>query len=472
MVCVNRLIVRSALRLSALVALSVFASFLPTLAVESPAGASTITIPQFITNVQGTPQYNTNGTYLGECVSLISQYLHQVYNETYPTGLNTDAIDYQPGMPASLISRGWSYSTNSSYQNGDILVYGTSAGQWGHVAIYWNGNAFSEWNHYDGSGYVTGHVAPKFTSVKWFGTPIGHWQHGSSSGSYGGTPSLIVGNANGQMTVQLTNFPTGTGHFFCHSGLPSSYPTGGTVGPNTQFTISSPNQSWSSGFCSGSGNYWLGVQAPGGPSVYSNQVILGSGGTPSLIVGNANGQMTVQLTNFPTGTGHFFCHSGLPSSYPTGGTVGPNTQFTISSPNQSWSSGFCSGSGNYWLGVQAPGGPSVYSNQVILGSGGTPSTTPPTTPPTFTEIAGPKGSHLFASSNDASQVGTVGGGGSITISCKKIDTSTPLGAQPYMNYWYRLTSGQWTPAQNFWNETPNVTTFTNAPWYDPLVPTC
>jgi len=101
--------------------------------------------------------------------------------------------------------------------------------------------------------------------------------------------------------------------------------------------------------------------------------------------------------------------------------------------------------------------------------GGSTQAAPPTT---FTEVAGPSGSGLFANSNTGNKVGTVGAGGSITVSCMRIDTTTPLGPQPYMNYWYQLTSGQWTPASNFWNETPNATTWAAAPFYDPAVRIC
>ena len=31
--------------------------------------------------------------------------------------------------------------------------------------------------------------------------------------------------SNGQMSLQLTNFPTGTNYYFCHQGDPSQYPT-------------------------------------------------------------------------------------------------------------------------------------------------------------------------------------------------------------------------------------------------------
>ncbi|WP_270886578.1 GDSL-type esterase/lipase family protein, partial [Pedococcus sp. 5OH_020] len=50
-----------------------------------------------------------------------------------------------------------------------------------------------------------------------------------TGGGGGGPPSISVSNNNGQMAVQLANFPTGVSYFFCHTG--TGYPTGGTV-PN------------------------------------------------------------------------------------------------------------------------------------------------------------------------------------------------------------------------------------------------
>jgi hypothetical protein len=45
---------------------------------------------------------------------------------------------------------------------------------------------------------------------------------------------------------------------------------------------------------------------------------------------------------------------------------------TVTDANQSWSSGLCSGSGNFWLGIIAPDGKSYYSNQTVLGTSSTP----------------------------------------------------------------------------------------------------
>jgi len=192
-----------------------------------------------------------------------------------------------------------------------------------------------------------------------------HYDDAALGGSTGPV-SIVAGNNNGQMSVQLVNFPLGTSYYFCHAGDPSAYPTGGSIASHGSFTVSSPNQSWSSGLCSGSGNFWIGIQATDSNSYYSNEVTL-SAVPPSISIGNNDGQMTVQLANFPLGTSYFFCHNGAASAYPTGGAIANHGSFTVSSPDQSWSSGLCSGTGNFWIGIQATDGNSYYSNQAVLG---------------------------------------------------------------------------------------------------------
>ena len=169
------------------------------------------------------------------------------------------------------------------------------------------------------------------------------------------------------MSVQLNNFPTGLTYYFCHSGDGSGYPTGGTVVSHSSVTIASPSQSFA-GLCSGSGNFWIGFQGTDGHDYYSNQVNLvpPPPPSPSATASNSGGQMSVQLSNFPTGLTYYFCHSGDGSGYPTGGTVTSHSSVTIASPNQSIG-GLCSGSGNFWIGFQGTDGHDYYSNQVTLG---------------------------------------------------------------------------------------------------------
>ena len=77
--------------------------------------------------------------------------------------------------------------------------------------------------------------------------------------------------------------------------------------------------------------------------------------------------MAIQLSDFPLGTTYFFCHAGTPAEYPTGGGIIGKGSFQVTSPNQSWQSGICSGTGNAWIGLQATNGQDYYSNQAVLG---------------------------------------------------------------------------------------------------------
>jgi len=101
---------------------------------------------------------------------------------------------------------------------------------------------------------------------------------------------------------------------------------------------------------------------------YDDAALGGSTGPVSIVAGNNNGQMTVQLVNFPLGTSYYFCHNDAASGYPTGGAIASHGSFTVSSPSQSWTSGLCSGTGNFWIGIQATDGNSYYGNQAVLGS--------------------------------------------------------------------------------------------------------
>jgi len=180
-----------------------------------------------------------------------------------------------------------------------------------------------------------------------------------------GPVSVAASNNAGQMGVQLHNFPLGTTYYFCHAGSSADYPAGGGVPSRGSFVVTSPEQSWSSGLCSGSGNFWIGLQASNGQSYYSNQVTLGTT-PPTITATNQGGTMGVQLSAFPTGTLYYFCHTGAPSDYPAGGAVPSRGSMVVSSPDQAWTSGWCSGSGNFWVGVQAADGHDYYSNQVTL----------------------------------------------------------------------------------------------------------
>jgi surface antigen len=84
--------------------------------------------------------------------------------------------------------------------------------------------------------------------------------------------------------------------------------------------------------------------------------------------------MSVRLGSFPVGASGYWCHTG--SGYPTGGTITTHGSFTVSSSSQSWPNFFCSGTGNFWLGVNGADGHDYYSNQVSL----SPTTAPAPVP--------------------------------------------------------------------------------------------
>ncbi len=203
-------------------------------------------------------------------------------------------------------------------------------------------------------------------------TPPGGGGSGGGGGPGGGLGSVTISNNNGQMAVQVVNFPTGLTPYFCHAGSGPDYPTGGTVTAHGQVNITSSNQSWASGLCSGghSTNMWIGFQGTDGHDYYSNQVVIDVAASPGagVSISNNNGQMAVQVVNFPTGLTPYFCHAGSGPDYPTGGTVTAHGQVNITSSNQSWASGLCSGghSTNMWIGFQGTDGHDYYSNQVVI----------------------------------------------------------------------------------------------------------
>lgn len=87
----------------------------------------------------------------GQCVSLAIHFGIDVYGLP-STGWGGDAWAWAPGGGGSanlLASHGFTWHTDGNYQNGDIMVYGKASNmRLGHVAIWYNGQAFEEnWNH-------------------------------------------------------------------------------------------------------------------------------------------------------------------------------------------------------------------------------------------------------------------------------------------------------------------------------------
>ncbi len=71
-----------------------------------------------------------NYKYKGQCVSLIQQYLYQVFG--MPFKARGNAKDWEYNIPSGFTK----LSSNTKLQNGDILVYdGSYGGGYGHIAL-------------------------------------------------------------------------------------------------------------------------------------------------------------------------------------------------------------------------------------------------------------------------------------------------------------------------------------------------
>lgn len=74
---------------------------------------------------------NPNGTYKGQCVSLIQQYLYKVLGVPYRSRGN--AKDWATNYPANIFEK---LSNQVALQPGDVLVYGKSyGGGYGHIGL-------------------------------------------------------------------------------------------------------------------------------------------------------------------------------------------------------------------------------------------------------------------------------------------------------------------------------------------------
>ncbi len=85
---------------------------------------------------------NVNGTYPGECVSLVSQYLNRVHG--IRTGAWGNAVNYRKGDTGGnqLASRGFTWRTDRNFRDGDIIVW--SGGGYGHIGIWYQGKVYDQ----------------------------------------------------------------------------------------------------------------------------------------------------------------------------------------------------------------------------------------------------------------------------------------------------------------------------------------
>lgn len=113
----------------------------------------TISLEQFKNQTLGGSYGNPgSGTYFGECVSYVRQYMEQV--QGIPTAVWGHAANYWYN-PAVLAN--YDRITNGSRQDGDILVWGDDAGNWtgppGHIGISYGGKILNQ--NFGGSRKVT-----------------------------------------------------------------------------------------------------------------------------------------------------------------------------------------------------------------------------------------------------------------------------------------------------------------------------
>lgn len=98
---------------------------------------------------------NPNGTYAGQCVSLVQQYLNQVFGIPYKSRGN--AKDWATNN--ELLNYFDRIGSNNALQRGDVLVYGANyGGGYGHIGLI---DINMKW--YDQNGVKSLHVGYKDT---------------------------------------------------------------------------------------------------------------------------------------------------------------------------------------------------------------------------------------------------------------------------------------------------------------------
>lgn len=103
-------------------------------------------IASFVTKTRGKEIANPDGSYAGECVSLVRQFLEQVHS--IRTGKWGNAIDYRKGASGGneLEKRGFVWRTDKKFADGDIIVWDSyiDGKNFGHVGIFYQGQVYDQ----------------------------------------------------------------------------------------------------------------------------------------------------------------------------------------------------------------------------------------------------------------------------------------------------------------------------------------
>ncbi len=133
------------------------------------AACPRVSLATFVSDTRGKTWANAAGGFSGECVSLVSQYLWRVYG--IKSGSWGNAVDYRSAGTGGnqLKAKGFAWSTNKSFKNGDILVWGSAP--YGHIGIYYNGQVYDQ-----NDGRHAPARTANYSGNVWASSYLGHWR--------------------------------------------------------------------------------------------------------------------------------------------------------------------------------------------------------------------------------------------------------------------------------------------------------
>ncbi|MBB2989037.1 VCBS repeat-containing protein [Mycolicibacterium iranicum] len=131
-------------------------------------------VDSFVAATRGRTIAAPDGSYPGECVSLVKRFLRDVHGIS--AGAWGNAVDYRQGAVGGnqMAARGFVWRTDGNFQNGDILVWGSGAGTaFGHIGIWHAGKLYDQNNY--GSGRAS---APRTANYSPYIPPgrLGYWR--------------------------------------------------------------------------------------------------------------------------------------------------------------------------------------------------------------------------------------------------------------------------------------------------------